>query len=93
LKEVSERSQPYSLGRVLFLTLGQTLPVGFKRKHPKSELLEEEIILKTPRPGSFDVTWKSPTPINTYALWLQADGDDTRSSFEVLLKELTLESR
>jgi len=93
IKEVSERSQPYSLGRVLFLTVGQTLPVGFKRKHPKSELLEEEVVLQVSHPGAFEVSWKSPSPINTYALWLQSDGDDTRSSFEVLLKELSLESR
>jgi len=93
LKELSEKSEPHQLKKVLFLTIAQTLPVGTKRFHPKSELLEEEVVLQVNQPGSFDVTWKSDKPVETYALWIQADGDDTRSSFNTLVKEITLEFR
>lgn len=93
LKFISEKSEPYHLGKVLFLTVSQTLPVGTERKHPKFNLLEEVVVLQASKPGTYSVSWKSPQELDTYALWIQSDGDDTASSFDVLIKNITLESR
>ena len=93
LKLISEKSEPYHLGKALFLTVSQTLPEGTKRKHPKSNLLEEVVVLRASKPGAYSVSWRSPEELDTYALWVQSDGDDTASSFDVLIKNITLESR
>lgn len=93
LKQISGKSEPFHLEKVLFLTVSQTLPVGTQRQHPKSELLEEVVVLQVKSLGTYSVAWKSPKELDTYALWIQSDGDDTASSFDVLVKNITLESR
>lgn len=66
--------------------------VGKKRIHPSSGLLSENIVWLNKSEGTFNFTHKLDKPINTAALWLSIDGDDSSSEFQVLLQNIELET-
>ncbi len=65
--------------------------VGQKRVHPASDLFQEEFFAEVKRPGAFTYELKFKQPIETVAVWISIDGDDTKSVFEVLISSLELQ--
>ncbi len=64
--------------------------VGQRRVHPRSDLLEEEVVAVPRADGTFDLDVSLTPPVETVAVWLSSDGDDTGSAFTVLVERITL---
>lgn len=64
--------------------------VGKLRKHPKSDLLLETVILKIDREGEFNLSHTLKAPLDTIAIWISIDGDDSASDYEITLTKLML---
>ncbi len=90
LKQLSEVMAGQSFGGVHFLTLSQTQTVGTTRQHPTSHYLEEEVVKKVERAGPFSFEHIFAKAPQTLGLWLQSDGDDTHSSFDLSLHSIVL---
>lgn len=62
---------------------------GQQRIHPKSELMSEQVIGVA---GASMTQYKHelPAALPTVALWISIDGDDTKSDFQIKLKNLNL---
>ncbi len=77
--------------RINFLTTTQQAKlVGSTRTHPLSELLTESRILDLQSPGSFEMKYEFPIPVEALGLWISADGDDTGSDFDLHIERITL---
>lgn len=67
--------------------------IGRQRQHPLSELIRETVVA-VPRPdGRFDFAYSPERPLETIAVWLSSDGDDTGSKFTVLVERVELQAR
>jgi hypothetical protein len=67
--------------------------IGRKRQHPLSELIAETVVT-VPRPdGRFDFMYPLDKPLETIAVWLSSDGDDSGSKFTVTLEHIELHAR
>lgn len=64
--------------------------VGRVRVHPASDLFLERIVAAPQPDGRFWIAHDLPSPLLTTALWLHADGDDTGSSFRVVVEQVQL---
>ncbi len=79
------------LDHVQFFNLVQNPAlVTRQRVHPMSDLIQEDFVSTIDKPGSFHFNYTLKTPVNAVALWLSTDGDDTKSSFDVLVSKLQL---
>ncbi|MEZ4871989.1 MAG: hypothetical protein R2827_07050 [Bdellovibrionales bacterium] len=66
--------------------------LGRTRNHPlNEELLKEKVAWQISEPGKFDLEYTLDQPIETLALWLSVDGDDTMSTFELQLSSIELQ--
>lgn len=64
--------------------------IGRQRQHPLSDLIQEKVVA-VPRPdGRFDFAYSLERPLETIAVWLSSDGDDTGSKFTVLVEQIEL---
>ena len=64
--------------------------LGKSRQHPLSELIREEVVA-LPRPdGRFDFDHVLAQPVQTVAVWLSSDGDDTKSTYIVRVEAIEL---
>lgn len=64
--------------------------ISKKREHPKSDLIVEKVIAYQNDQGAFELNYKLDEPINTAAIWISIDGDDTKSEFEITLSQIKL---
>lgn len=82
------------ISRIHFFNVGtEKTQIGRRRQHPLSELILEQVVA-VPRPdGRFDFVHALDRPLETIAVWLSSDGDDTGSKFTVLLEEIELQAR
>lgn len=64
--------------------------VGKKRQHPLSELIQEEVVAVPRADGRFDFEHALARPLQTVAIWLSSDGDDTKSKFTVVVEQIEL---
>ena len=64
--------------------------VGKLRTHPKSNLIVEDIFASQNQEGIFAVSKKLTAPIDTVALWISIDGDDSKSEFQTSVSEIKL---
>ncbi len=69
--------------------------VGKKRTHPLSDLLVEEnvaAIIKESGEFKMQQSFTPPAndPIETLAVWLSVDGDETGSEYQVLIEDISL---
>jgi hypothetical protein len=78
------------VGRIRFFNLGlHASQIGWQRTHPLSDLLFEHIVAAPGEDGVFAFSARAPeAPV--LAVWLSADGDDTRSTFSVRIDRLDL---
>lgn len=87
-KQVPEES---GLDHIYFFNIIQNSKLlGQTRQHPGSDLIQEEFIAVVNQPGPFVYTHQLKQPMKTLALWISIDGDDTASSFDVLLSKIEL---
>ena len=64
--------------------------IGRHRQHPLSELITETVVT-VPRPdGRFDFEQALDRLLDTIAVWLGSDGDDTGLRFSVLVEHIEL---
>jgi hypothetical protein len=66
--------------------------VNTSRVHPASELIREEFIAQVSKKGTFQYEYQLKEPVSAVALWLAVDGDDTQSSYDVVISSLELRS-
>lgn len=75
--------------KVHFLNLGvDRSEIGHARQHPTRKLLEEKIVAAPQSDGSFDFVHVFNPPKEVCAVWISADGDDTKSSFQTIINQL-----
>lgn len=67
--------------------------VGKTREHPKSDLLIENISAHVDKQGSFQFAKDLASPIETAAIWISVDGDDTGSDFETTITDIQLRTQ
>ncbi len=81
------------ISRVEFYNTWQSPQLaGQKRPHPTTKLWRENFVLSTSPRGAVNQVLRIPTDSEVVAIWLSADGDNTGSSFRVILHSLSLES-
>lgn len=79
------------LDSIQFFNVTQNLKqVGSERLHPSSDLLHETFFESVKSPGPFVFEHRFQIDKNVAALWISIDGDDTKSSYEVLISHLEL---
>ncbi len=64
--------------------------VGQSRQHPASALISERVVAAPDATGRFTVAVDLDAPIETAAVWISVDGDDTASRFTLTLPRLEL---
>lgn len=79
------------LDKIVFynMTQNKTL-MGTQRIHPLSEYIQEKFSFLNIQAGDFKWEQNLETPVTAAALWISIDGDDTKSAFELQIKNLTL---
>jgi hypothetical protein len=64
--------------------------VGQSRQHPASALISERVVTAPDATGRFIVAVDFDTPLESAAVWISVDGDDTASRFTLTLARLEL---
>ena len=79
------------ISKIHFFNVGaESAQIGRQRQHPLSDLIVESVVA-VPRPdGRFDFVHALDRPLETIAVWLSSDGDDTASKFTVLVEQIEL---
>ena len=82
------------LDKIYFFNVGRlSSQVGLSRAHPKSELMNEEIVaFRKAGENSLTIDKVLTPPISAAALWISVDGDDTNSEFQTSIENITLQT-
>jgi len=81
------------ISRIHFFNLGtHENQIGRQRQHPLSDLILETVVAVPGPDGRFDLVHALERPLETIGIWLSSDGDDTGSTFTVLVEEIELRS-
>jgi hypothetical protein len=91
LNQILDLDPDHKLARVYFLNLAQQRPIGEFRLNPRNKLFEEEIVGNVRVAGEFTVDHTFNPPLTAFGLWLESDGDDTHSTFDVTYRTLSLD--
>jgi hypothetical protein len=93
VKRLYELSSANSgIDRVYFYSVTQDPSMqGVSRQHPLSDLIWENYFSIVKTPGSFNYDIKVDLPRKTIGIWIGIDGDDTKSSYQVDINNLSLE--
>lgn len=75
----------------LFAITEQEQMVGKKRIHPASDFFHEEYAYLLKDKGEFTFKKKLEKPIETLALWLSSDGDNSKSRFKIKIDEIKVQ--
>lgn len=79
------------IARIQFFNVAaEQSQVGRRRQHPLSDLIFEEAVVAQRADGRFDFVHALERPLQTLAVWLSSDGDDTGSRFTVRVEEIEL---
>ena len=60
------------------------------RIHPSTDLIHEDFFAVVSKAGPFDFDISFKQPIESIAIWISIDGDDTKSKFDVLISRIEL---
>jgi hypothetical protein len=63
--------------------------IGRHRVHPDSDLFDEEVVAVPRADGTFELDVPLVPPVESVAVWLSSDGDDSGSVFTVLVERIT----
>lgn len=78
------------VGQIRFFNLGlDASQIGWQRVHPLSDLMRETVVAVPESDGRFALDVDTGG-LRTLAVWLSADGDDTRSTFTVRVQRIEL---
>jgi hypothetical protein len=81
------------ISRIHFFNVGtHENQIGRQRQHPLSDLILETVVAVPGPDGRFGFVHTLERPLETVAIWLSSDGDDTGSNFTVLVEEIELRS-
>lgn len=82
------------ISKIHFLNVGaDPAHIGRRRQHPLSDLVVETVVA-VPRPdGRLDFAYALERPLETIAVWLSSDGDDSGSKFTALVERIELQVR
>lgn len=79
------------ISRIHFFNVGtDKTQIGRQRQHPISDLILEKVVAVPQPNGRFDFAYSLEPPLETIAVWLSSDGDDTGSKFTVLVEQIEL---
>jgi hypothetical protein len=79
------------ISHIHFFNLGtDRAQIGRERQHPLSDLILEKVVAVPDADGRFELVHTLNPPLQTLAVWLSSDGDDTGSKFTVLVEEIEL---
>lgn len=79
------------ISRIHFFNVGaDKTQIGRQRQHPISDLILEKVVAVPQPDGRFDFAHSLEPPLETIAVWLSSDGDDTGSKFTVLVEQIEL---
>lgn len=67
--------------------------IGNKRTHPLSDLMKEEVVATVGSDGKFQFTKTLDAPLPVLGLWISSDGDDSKSTYQVLITSINLYRR
>lgn len=82
-----------SFEKLTLLKVAQAEPVGSRRIHPQSSYVEEEVVKTLAKPGNLSFTHDFSPPRSSLGLWIQSDGDGTRSQFTVYWQSLEIQTQ
>lgn len=89
LKALIEIDPSQSIKGVHFFILSHERPRVTSRTHPKSDLIQETFVQEL-NEGKFSSSITVEPTIETIAIWLQSDADDSHSKFRLTLNDLSL---
>lgn len=92
IKDILSLFPNLGIKKLRFLILSQRKSPGYFRVDPNNDLIEETVVLKQTVPGNFKMEYSFPSPVPAAALWIQPDGDDTDSTFDLQLKRMEFET-
>jgi hypothetical protein len=79
------------ISKIHFFNVGaERAHIGQQRQHPLSDLIVEQVVAVPRTDGRFDFAHALARPLDTIAVWLSSDGDDTASRFTVLVEHIEL---
>jgi len=79
------------VSRIRFFNVGvEPGQIGRRREHPLSELILEQVVTVPDREGRFELFVRLESAIETAAIWISTDGDDTRSTYTVTIERIEL---
>jgi hypothetical protein len=82
------------ISRIHFFNVGtEKTQIGRQRQHPLSDLILEQVVAIPGPGGRFDFAHRLERPLETIAVWLSSDGDDTGSKFTVVVEQIELQGR
>lgn len=83
--------QGTGISKIHFFNVGaDRMHIGRQRQHPLSDLIIEKVVAVPRADGRFDFVHALDRPLETIAVWLSSDGDDTASKFTVLVEQIEL---
>lgn len=82
------------ISKIHFFNVGaDKAHVGRERQHPLSDLILERVVAVPRADGRLDFAYALDRPLDTIAVWLSSDGDDSGSKFTVLIERIELRER
>lgn len=82
------------ISKIHFLNVGaDKTHIGRERQHPLSDLILEKVVAVPHADGRLDFAYALDRPLDTIAVWLSSDGDDSGSKFTVLVEQIELQGR
>ncbi|MCB0377812.1 MAG: hypothetical protein KDD33_04905 [Bdellovibrionales bacterium] len=67
--------------------------IGQSRKHPLSDLIHETYVTMPNDKGEITIEKSFDPPVEGLALWIGADGDDTGSSFDLVIEKIEINGK
>lgn len=87
-------STDFGLDHVQFYNVTQDpAQVQKTRTHPGTDLIKENFFALVSKAGAFTYAYDFATPVDTVAIWLSIDGDDTKSTYTVKLNTIELKTK
>lgn len=90
LTTILEMNNNEGFGEILFFMAAQAPVQDKAMRHPEYEFVSQQVVTQLKKPGPFLIkhSWEQSIPI--FGIWVQSDGDDTKSSFITTLEKLEL---
>ncbi len=79
------------VSQIRFFNVGvEPRQLGRRRQHPLNDLIHEEVVAVPDGDGRFELFVQLESAIETAAIWIATDGDDTRSAYTLIVESIEL---